>query len=46
MAGPASQPCSAAGSSASALAAQSLPDGTFASSKDGCAKLKTKTGES
>jgi hypothetical protein len=27
----------------SALAAQGLPDGTFASSKDGCAKLKTKT---
>ncbi len=25
------------------LAAQGLPEGTFASSKDGCAKLKTKT---
>ena len=29
--------------SAGPLAAQSLPDGTFASSKEGCAKLKTKT---
>jgi hypothetical protein len=27
----------------SALAAQGLPEGTFASSKEGCAKLKTKT---
>jgi hypothetical protein len=27
----------------SAVAAQALPDGTFASSKDGCAKLKIKT---